>query len=621
MSVDKSKNKRPKENQEIKAVRCAEPMHCDNSTSTLGAAINTIAGLSARLKESASIVGNQKNRKSEATKITGFSNPCSGDADECAIKARLETAEKQLKETRTALGNLQDEQRDLAATAAQLRQKLEIVQQERDNALKELENATRIAKRACESAQTAAEERLAAQNQVDALKEKLEAVNSRCNQVEALEEQIRRREKVLIELRSKYEEDIAGLNEKSLRLDCQERKLFALQRRLEDREKQLEKNEEIYMQNSLQANSRERDLQDLERQCNLEKERLEEEAKALRMKSDEMVSAQQVMELEQVKVRDLQKSMEEERMRFEKHMEEQRKELQRLESAANAAQRMAENGSARARDAEASVHECRQRTIEEMQKLKEIQFKCSHEEEFLSRLRLDTENARIELQRLKANAQEVEVHTKTNKDAAEAAEQAAINAQQKLEEERMALNQERQSLEKARKALEQQECQSLRAAEDSRREQVVLACARRDSLRFAMEMKQKHLRAAAELETGSMPLLSNDNGVEDTTHLLAKGSEGQSDSSSNQLPRSHPGKGEKTKDSSGNGLNANSGDPLTKPPALESSLQNDDRLRRQTAPSSTSHHQVERAQDAWPTMFSLSRSSKTSNREERFKTN
>jgi hypothetical protein len=51
-----------------------------------------------------------------------------------------------------------------------------------------------------------------------------------------------------------------------------------------------------------------------------------------------------------------------------------------------------------------------------------------------------------------------------------------------------------------RRALTQKERQALEAAEEARKEQVLLACARRDSSRAAAEMQRRHLEAAVQLE-------------------------------------------------------------------------------------------------------------------------
>ena len=50
------------------------------------------------------------------------------------------------------------------------------------------------------------------------------------------------------------------------------------------------------------------------------------------------------------------------------------------------------------------------------------------------------------------------------------------------------------------RALAQHERQAMDAAEDARREQVLLACARRDSTRAVAEMQRRHLEAAVQLE-------------------------------------------------------------------------------------------------------------------------
>lgn len=52
----------------------------------------------------------------------------------------------------------------------------------------------------------------------------------------------------------------------------------------------------------------------------------------------------------------------------------------------------------------------------------------------------------------------------------------------------------------SRRALTQKERQALEAAEEARKEQVLLACARRDSTRAAAEMQRRHLEAAVHLE-------------------------------------------------------------------------------------------------------------------------
>lgn len=51
----------------------------------------------------------------------------------------------------------------------------------------------------------------------------------------------------------------------------------------------------------------------------------------------------------------------------------------------------------------------------------------------------------------------------------------------------------------------QQERAALEAAEEARKEQVLLACARRDGARAAAEMKRRHLEAAVTLEAPPAP--------------------------------------------------------------------------------------------------------------------
>lgn len=95
---------------------------------------------------------------------------------------------------------------------------------------------------------------------------------------------------------------------------------------------------------------------------------------------------------------------------------------------------------------------------------------------------------------------DAEEEAKARRGAIDAAIRAAAADRRKAEEQHEAVLKERAILEERFKALTQKECQALEAAEEARKEQVLLACARRDSSLAAAEMQRRHIEAAVQLE-------------------------------------------------------------------------------------------------------------------------
>lgn len=276
------------------------------------------------------------------------------------------------------------------------------------------------------------------------------------------------------EIRQKLQVAETMARQRLQRAEDLERNLVSREASLADTEARVHDLERNVNRRLVEAEVWERQLLKRQRECEdtlVEVRRMEEDAKkvlALKASQDtereHLVSVREELERREAEVASQAETL-------EKAKEQEAKALRNADAANAAAEKAYERG------------------LLEERRWKEAVVRCNEEQR------------RIES--LQANRTSLEEQVRALEGAVERASVAQAKCQQEmldLAKQRESLNEQRKQLETLRSCLELQEQQAKLAAEEARKEQVVLACARRDASKAAAEMQKRHLDAASSLE-------------------------------------------------------------------------------------------------------------------------
>lgn len=286
------------------------------------------------------------------------------------------------------------------------------------------------------------------------------------------------------------EAEEAAIQRDEARQKCQVAEGAARQRlqRAEDLERTLAAREASLASNETR-------VQEIERTVNrklMEAEAWERQLSQRQRDCDARMAEARRVEEEAQKVLALKTSQEAERQ----HLASQREELERREAEIASQAATLENAKKKeaqalrtAEAANAAAEQAYERGLLEERRWREAVIRCNEEQR------------RIES--LQSNRTMLEGKVNELQAAVERASAAQAKCQQEmadLQKQRDSLNEQRMQLENLRRCLELQEQQAKQAVEEARKEQVVLACARRDASKAAAEMQKRHLDAATSLE-------------------------------------------------------------------------------------------------------------------------
>lgn len=403
---------------------------------------------------------------------------------EAALVARASVAEEQLATTHDALQDAQRAHRDSVAVAAELQERAKNLQNERDTVLQKLESAASLLKESCSKAETLASERDAARKEALQARATANIAETRLREVEALQEIYKKKGSELLEQRSVVETESLRLRDVARSVERRETELKLKEELLQSKEQSLEKRERHVAEQMSVLQEKESTLH--EAMVSIEREHAEVDARIREMEQRHAVLLQ-----------------EEESIKIARRLLVEEKDAMAL------ARDEADRTLRKKAEAEIVAKNAYERASYEDHRRQQAESRCVEERIALKKLQDEHDMLLKKVGDLRSAAAQEEICARKRLEELSKAQQEASQSQQDVEESLKTLRTEQQRIDETTKSLKLQEKQAKDAATAARKEQVVLACARRDSARTVSEMQQRHIEAAVKLEDYCFTMFSS----------------------------------------------------------------------------------------------------------------